>query len=88
MNLDESFSARAASVNAPPGVRHPRLIDWVRQTAALTTPTHIVWCDGGAEEYASLCEAMVTAGTLHRLDPVKRPNSFLGGLDFAVVAWV
>jgi phosphoenolpyruvate carboxykinase (GTP) len=88
MNLDESFSARAASVNAPPGVRHPRLIDWVRQTAALTTPTHIVWCDGGAEEYASLCEAMVTAGTLHRLDPVKRPNSFLARSDPADVARV
>ena len=84
----ESFSALAASVNAPPGVAHRRLIEWVRQIATLATPERIAWCDGSAEEYASLCEAMVAAGTLHRLDAGKRPNSFLARSDPSDVARV
>src|SRR5437867_488990 len=84
----ESLSALAAAVSAPPDVRHPRLLGWVREIAALTQPDGIVWCNGGAEEYADLCEKMVAAGTLHRLDPRKRPNSFLARSDPSDVARV
>jgi phosphoenolpyruvate carboxykinase (GTP) len=88
MNATESLSIRRAAVNAPPDVRHPRLVEWVHDIAALAKPDNIVWCDGSADEYRQLCDRMVAAGTLHRLDPGKRPNSFLARSDPADVARV
>src|SRR5690348_12570052 len=84
----ESTSALAGTVAAPANVLNRRVVGWVRDIAALTKPARIVWCDGSADESASLCEAMVQAGTLHRLDPVKRPNSFLARSDPSDVARV
>ncbi|HET9669045.1 MAG TPA: phosphoenolpyruvate carboxykinase (GTP) [Casimicrobiaceae bacterium] len=88
MNASESNSALAASLGAPPGVAHRRLLAWVRDMAALTKPDRIVWCDGSQAEYDRLCAQMVAAGTLHRLDPVKRPDSFLARSDPRDVARV
>jgi phosphoenolpyruvate carboxykinase (GTP) len=88
MNATESLSVRRAAVNAPPDVRHSRLVEWVHDVAVLAKPDNIVWCDGSADEYRQLCDGMVAAGTLHRLDPAKRPNSFLARSDPADVARV
>ncbi|MBK5968242.1 MULTISPECIES: phosphoenolpyruvate carboxykinase (GTP) [Thiorhodovibrio] len=57
--------------------RNARLLAWVDEIAELTTPQRIHWCDGSEEEYKRICDQCVESGTFIRLNPEKRPNSFL-----------
>lgn len=76
-SLPSKPSASAGTADAPGVVRHERLRAWVDEIAALTRPDDVVWCDGSPEEYAALCDLLVANGTFLRLDPVRRPRSFL-----------
>jgi phosphoenolpyruvate carboxykinase (GTP) len=76
------------TLNAPPHVRNARLIAWVADMVALCKPDTVYWCDGSDEEYKRLTQQLVDAGTFRKLDPVKRPNSFLACSDPTDVARV
>jgi phosphoenolpyruvate carboxykinase (GTP) len=67
---------------------HAKLLDWVGEVAELTQPDAVHWCDGSAEEYDSLAQTLIDAGTFERLSDAKRPNSYLALSDPADVARV
>ena len=65
-----------------------RLQQWVNDWAEILQPESIYWCDGTAEEYESLCQSLVDAGTFTKLDEAKRPNSYWAHSDPGDVARV
>jgi phosphoenolpyruvate carboxykinase (GTP) len=67
---------------------HKKLIAWVEEIAELTTPDRIHWCDGSDKEYDELCQLLVDQGTMTRLSPTKRPNSYYATSDPGDVARV
>src|ERR671922_597784 len=69
-------------------LRHPDLAAWVEAMAGLCRPQRIHVCDGSQEEFGRLCDEMVAAGTLIRLNPALRPHSFLARSDPGDVARV
>ena len=61
---------------------------WVAETAALTQPDSIHWCDGSDEENAALLRLMQDDGTLLPLNPDTHPNCWLHRSDPSDVARV
>ena len=68
--------------------KNKKLQSWVEEAAALCEPDSIYWCDGSQEENDRLCEELVQKGTFVRLDPEKRPGSYLARSSPADVARV
>jgi len=59
------------------GTTHEEARLWVEEMIALCQPDNVRWCDGSKEEADELNNMMVEKGTFIRLNPEKRPNSFL-----------
>ena len=69
-------------------IKNKKLQNWVKEAAELCQPDSIYWCDGSQEENDRLCEELVQKGTFFRLDPEKRPGSYVARSDPADVARV
>ncbi|MCR2051523.1 phosphoenolpyruvate carboxykinase (GTP) [Actinomyces bowdenii] len=72
MTVSEQDIRAAAPANVPQDV-----IDFVTRIAELGKPKDVYFCDGSQEEWDRLTTEMVESGMFTRLNPDKRPNSFL-----------
>jgi phosphoenolpyruvate carboxykinase (GTP) len=80
----ETPTSPALTANAP--TRNAKLLAWVSEMAALTTPERVVWIDGSAEQHQTLIDELVEAGTFVKL--AKKPNSYWCASDPTDVARV
>ncbi len=68
--------------------KNKHLLNWVEKMAALTKPAAIHWVDGSQEEYDTLCQEMVSSGTMIRLNQELWPGCYYARSDSNDVARV
>jgi phosphoenolpyruvate carboxykinase (GTP) len=69
-------------------IANRKLTRWVDEVRALCQPDAVHWCDGSKAELERMWELMLASGTAQRLNPGRRPNSYLVRSDPADVARV
>src|SRR5689334_11114075 len=74
--------------DASGGTTNEAVKAWVAEVAQLTEPKAVHWCDGSERERAALVDELVAQGTFIKLDPNKRPRSYLCRSDPRDVARV
>ncbi len=75
----EHFGKQAGAMSE--GSQLQALNRWVLETAMLTEPARIQWCDGSESEYEDLIAQMQEDGTLLPLNSRTHPNSWLHRSD-------
>ncbi|MCI5825622.1 MAG: phosphoenolpyruvate carboxykinase (GTP) [Arcanobacterium sp.] len=73
---EKTYTVEEVRAGAPK-VAPDDLVAWVAEIANITLPDRIEWSDGSQEEWDRLTGMMVESGMFTRLNPEKRPNSFL-----------
>jgi phosphoenolpyruvate carboxykinase (GTP) len=69
-------------------LKNSDLAAWINEIAQLTKPLNIQICDGSEAENQRLIDLMLASGTLKKLNPELRPNSYLACSDPSDVARV
>jgi phosphoenolpyruvate carboxykinase (GTP) len=64
------------------------LLTWVKRVERLCQPDRVHWCDGSQQEYDEMVGLLVERGAARKLNPAKRPNSYLVFSDPSDVARV
>lgn len=76
------------TIDFPKKLQNPKARTWIQEMVDLCEPASVYFCDGSQEEYDRLCQELVDVGTFIRLNPEKRPNSYLARSNPADVARV
>lgn len=87
MDFKPKHSIKSTNRILPP-TTHKALLKWVAKAVDMCKPDHLHWCDGSQEEADALFEQMLAKNMCVRLNPAKRPNSYLFRSDPKDVARV
>lgn len=87
-NTEIQFCTCAYLVYLSSWTENEDLRRWIQRNVAQLEPSAVHLCTGSESERKWLLEDMVSTGTLIRLNPKLRPNSFLARSDVTDVARV